>query len=82
MSLLRTTLGDNISKPDPSHLGRSMNDYDGPFIAKAIYSALFTETLETLDPDLVPYALDAAVGALRQQTLHPSRWALYVHIGV
>lgn len=61
---------------------RSMNDFDGPFIAKAVYSALFEEDRETLDPDVIPYALDAAVDTLRRQTPHPSRWALYVHTGV
>jgi hypothetical protein len=56
-----------------------MDDMDGPFIAKHVYSAIFREG--RLDLGAVPYALDAAVRELREAGAHPSRWATYVHIG-
>jgi hypothetical protein len=57
-----------------------MHDMDGPTIANEIYSALFKD--DVLDPDCVAVALDAAVRKLRAKGLPPSRWALYVHIGM
>lgn len=61
---------------------RSMNDADGPIVANTIYEALYEGESEFLDPDVVPYALDEAVGKLRRMGLHRSRWAPYVHIGI
>lgn len=61
---------------------RSMGDMDGPVVAKRVYEELFRGKEEYLDPDSIPYALDAAVGSLREQRLHPSRWAPYVHFGI
>jgi hypothetical protein len=57
-----------------------MNDLDGPFVAERVYKQIFVDG--QLDLDAVPYALDAAVQALRKAGAHPSRWATYVHIGV
>lgn len=59
-----------------------MGDADGPTIAKHIYQALFDGNSEYLDPDLIPFALDAAVRELRENGVHPSRWAPYVHVGI
>jgi hypothetical protein len=59
-----------------------MNDMDGPEVSKEIYAQLFGGDSNDLNPDDVPYALDAAVQALRAQGLHPSRWAPYIHIGM
>lgn len=58
-----------------------MNDADGPLIAETIYRALLESDGDYLDPEVVPYALDAAVANLRQRGCHLSRWAPYVHIG-
>jgi hypothetical protein len=56
-----------------------MDDVDGPAVAAVIYKCLYEE--DKVDPGDIPYALDDAVQALRQQGLSPSRWATYVHIG-
>lgn len=60
----------------------SMSDVDGPVVARRVYAQLFAGDSEFLDPDAIPYALDAAVGQLRAKGLHPSRWAPYVHLGM
>jgi CHAT domain-containing protein len=60
----------------------SMGDVDGPIVAQTVYEELFAGDGETLDFDVVPYALDAAVRKLRGQGLEPSRWAPYIHIGM
>jgi hypothetical protein len=56
-----------------------MNDIDGPFVAERIYKRVFHNGV--LNLDLVPYALDAAIGELRQRGVDASRWATFVHIG-
>lgn len=61
---------------------RSMDDHDGPEIAKTVYSRLFGGNEDLLDPEIVPYALDEAVRALRKSGASPGRWATYVHIGL
>ena len=60
----------------------SMGDIDGPVVAKKLYEALYAGESEYLDPEVIPYALDAAVDKLRRRKLHPSRWAPYVHFGI
>jgi CHAT domain-containing protein len=60
----------------------SMGDIDGPIVAETVYRELFAGKDEVLDFDVVPYALDAAVHKLRAQGLVPSRWALYIHLGM
>jgi hypothetical protein len=59
-----------------------MGDADGPVIAQRVYEGLFSRDEEYLNPDKIPFALDAAVSQLRQQGVHSSRWAPYVHFGV
>lgn len=59
-----------------------MEDADGPMIAKYVYEGLFKGGTQQLDPDDVPYALDAAVQRLRQVQSAPSRWAQFVHLGI
>lgn len=59
-----------------------MGDVDGPVVASRVYEELFKGDDELLDPDSVPYALDAALAELRSQRVHPSRWAPYVHFGI
>ncbi|THG93015.1 hypothetical protein EW026_g8096 [Hermanssonia centrifuga] len=58
----------------------TMDDLDGPEVAKAIYTELFKGG--PFNPDDVPYALDAVVRGMRARKLPPSRWATYVHMGV
>ena len=55
---------------------------DGPEIAKIVYRELFKSTV--LDPDTIPYALDAAVQALRKKPegVGAARWACYIHTGI
>lgn len=64
------------------HVFRSMNDADGPVVAKSVYGALYDGESEYLDPNVVPYALDEAVQELRKRGYHPSRWAPYIHMGM
>jgi CHAT domain-containing protein len=59
----------------------SMGDVDGPEIAKTVYEEMFKGDSEYLDPEVIPYALDAAVQKLREMDPNPSRWAPYIHIG-
>ncbi|KAF8951200.1 CHAT domain-containing protein [Flammula alnicola] len=61
---------------------RTMNDNDGPEVARSIYEELFKHPYQVLDPDVVPYALDAAVQKLQKKGVHPSRWATYIHVGI
>jgi hypothetical protein len=57
-----------------------MLDKDGPFIAQTLYNELYKN--ENLDPDIIPYALDAAVRHLQESGQPSERWATYIHIGV
>ncbi|EIN09486.1 hypothetical protein PUNSTDRAFT_133278 [Punctularia strigosozonata HHB-11173 SS5] len=59
----------------------SMNDADGPLVARHVYSALFNGS-DALQPDVIPYALDAASQELRESGARPSRWATYIHMGI
>jgi CHAT domain-containing protein len=97
LSACETALGD-MERPDEAlHLSATMlyagfksvvgtmwsiGDVDGPVVAETVYRKLFEGEGETLDFDIVPYALDEAVRKLRNQGLEPSRWAPYIHIGM
>ena len=59
-----------------------MGDVDGPIVAKTVYEAIFAGQSEYLDAEVIPYALDDAVQALRRRGLSSSRWATYVHLGL
>lgn len=59
-----------------------MGDVDGPKVAKRVYEELYRQGVVIIGPDVIPYALDAAVSELRSKGLHPSRWAPFVHIGM
>ena len=59
-----------------------MEDVDGPFIANTVYQEIFDGPSEYIDPDDIPYALDAAVQQLRRVHADPSRWAPYIHLGI
>ena len=59
-----------------------MNDNDGPLIARSIYEELFKDPRASLDPNVIPYALDCAIQKLHHNGVHPSRWATYIHMGI
>lgn len=63
-------------------LFRSMDDIDGPFVAKMVYTELFSDQRQVLDPDVIPFALDRAIRELRAKGVSAKRWATYVHIGI
>jgi len=65
----------------PSVIGTmwSMGDIDGPVVAKIVYEELMKE--ETVDLDVIPYALDTAVQKLCQTGRPPQQWATFVHFG-
>ena len=73
-----------VSKPSFLKLKylRSMNDNDGPLIARSIYEEVFKDPTTSLDPKMIPYALDRAIHKLQQNGVHPSRWATYIHVGI
>jgi hypothetical protein len=56
-----------------------MSDEDGPQLARRVYEVLFEQ--DQLDLDDIPYALDAAVQALRCAGVPARRWALFMHMG-
>lgn len=58
---------------------RGMGDKDGPLVAKIVYEEMWKG--DTLDPYDIPFALDRAVGELRQLGVPASRWAPFIHIG-
>ena len=62
-----------------------MSDRDGPKVATTVYKRLFDTAgpdTEYLDADVVPYALDEAVRALRDGGAKPADWATFVHFGL
>jgi hypothetical protein len=59
-----------------------MEDVDGPAIAESVYKGIFGGDSEYIDPNDVAHALDAAVQQLRRAHPDPSRWALYIHLGI
>jgi hypothetical protein len=56
-----------------------MTDEDGPKVAKGMYERLFKK--DKLDLDDIPYALDDAVRALREEGASAQRWAVFMHMG-
>jgi hypothetical protein len=56
-----------------------MGDEDGPLTARKFYKALFQSY--QLEADIIPYAIDTAVLALRAQGVSVERWATFVHLG-
>jgi hypothetical protein len=60
-------------------MNRAISDVDGPKVAKWFYEDLFAA--EVLDADSVAYALDFAVGKLRDSGVSADRWAPFIHMG-
>jgi hypothetical protein len=58
---------------------RAISDVDGPKVAKWFYEELLAK--EVVDADSVAYALDSAVGKLRNSGISPDRWAPFIHMG-
>ena len=59
----------------------SINDADGPEVAKAVYSHLFHEGREPNVSETAE-ALHLAVQDLRKQGVPPHRWVPFIHIGI
>jgi hypothetical protein len=59
-----------------------MEDVDGPRIAESLYEDAFKGDFEYINPDDIAYALDSAVGRLRDEVKDPMRWAPYIHLGI
>jgi hypothetical protein len=64
-------------------LFRSIEDEDGPAVAREFYAALLPVAKEVIDADAVnvSYALDEAVSKLRRQDVSPTRWVSFIHVG-
>jgi hypothetical protein len=60
-------------------ISRAIVDDDGPNVAKWFYEELLSK--EVVDADSVAYALDTAVGKLRESGVSPDRWAPFIHMG-
>jgi hypothetical protein len=60
-------------------LCRSISDRDGPEVAKWFYEELLAS--DVIDADVVAYALDAAVGKLRDSGVPTNRWVPFIHMG-
>jgi hypothetical protein len=58
---------------------RAIHDLDGPKIATWFYQALCVH--DVIDVHSVAYALDTAVGKLRESGVPPDRWAPFIHMG-
>ncbi|EIN13329.1 hypothetical protein PUNSTDRAFT_139906 [Punctularia strigosozonata HHB-11173 SS5] len=97
LSACETAKGDTMYAEQGIHLGAamlfagfksvvgtmwSMDDVDGPIVAETVYKHLFASKSEHLDPNVIPYSLDAAIGTLREEGAPPHRWATYVHLGM
>ena len=52
---------------------------DGPQVAKWFYENLFAR--EVIDADSVAYALDYAVGKLRESGVPSHQWVPFIHMG-
>jgi hypothetical protein len=59
--------------------GRAVSDIEGPKVAKWFYEELFSK--EKIDADSIAYALDSAVGKLRDSGVSPDKWAPFIHMG-
>jgi hypothetical protein len=60
-------------------VSRAIGDEDGPKVAQWFYEELLSS--EVIDVSCVPYALDMAVGKLRESGVAPPRWAPFIHMG-
>ena len=58
-----------------------MHDEDGPRVAEKVYSELIRDK-DAFNYEAVPRALDAAIREMRDEGLHPSRWATWIHMGI
>jgi hypothetical protein len=60
-------------------MSRAIADDDGPKVAKWFYQELLAE--EVVDVESVAYALDLAIGKLRDSGVSPLRWVPFIHVG-
>jgi hypothetical protein len=59
-----------------------MADSDGPTVVDFVYDELLRDYPASIGLERIPYALDAATRKLRDDGVHFSRWATYIHIGI
>jgi hypothetical protein len=59
-----------------------MDDRDGPTVVDFVYDELLRNYPASIGLERIPYALDGAVRKLRDEGVHFSRWATYIHIGI
>jgi hypothetical protein len=59
-----------------------MDDRDGPTVVDFVYDELLRDYPASIGLERIPYALDAATRKLRDEGVHFSRWATYIHIGI
>jgi hypothetical protein len=59
-----------------------MDDRDGPTVVDFVYDELLRDYPTSIGLERIPYALDSAVRKLRDEGVHFSRWATYIHIGI
>jgi hypothetical protein len=58
---------------------RATSDVDGPKIAEWFYEELLAK--DVVDADSIAYALDSAVGKLRNSGVSLKRWVPFIHMG-
>jgi CHAT domain-containing protein len=96
LAACQTAMGDSELANESFHLGGgfiaagfrgaigtlwSMNDQDGPLVAKAFYSHLFRDGRQPQATDAAP-ALHLAVKELRNRNVQYERWIPFIHMGV
>jgi hypothetical protein len=60
-------------------ISRAIRDDDGPKVAKWFYEELLSK--KVVDADTAAYALDFAVGKLRDSGVPLDRWAPFIQMG-
>jgi hypothetical protein len=57
------------------------HEEDRDFVVEELYDQLLSNARGTFGVHDIAYALDHAVAKLRKKGLHPTRWALFMHMG-
>lgn len=60
-----------------------MDDQDGPMVAEHVYREVLENSPDSaFHADRIAFALDKAARMLREDGVHWTRWATYVHVGL
>ncbi|KAJ7229915.1 CHAT domain-containing protein [Mycena pura] len=87
LAACQTAMGDRELVNESFHLGGaigtlwSMQDQDGPLVAKAVYSYLFRNGQQPLATDAAE-ALHLAVKELKERNVPYERWIPFIHMGI